>query len=156
VISWPLARTRWLALAAGGGMVVLLALTVGFGFTPLTSMRKATLSILAAVVAALALEAAGIGRRRSVVAAVAVIAALTAVWVLQRVVEQAEGAAAWRVAIAAAAFVIAITAAHWPCCCCPPPRRQRRTPTPSTRCIPIRTSRSPTSACRRSTAASTR
>jgi hypothetical protein len=110
VIAWPLARTRWLALAAGGGMVVLLALTVGFGLTPLTSMRKATLVILAAVVAALALEAAGIGRRRSVVAAVALITALTAVWVLQRVIEQADGAAAWRVAIAAAGFVFAITA----------------------------------------------
>ena len=110
VIAWPLARTRWLALAAGGGMGVLLALTVGFGFTPLTATRKATLMILAAVVAALALEAAGIGRRRSVIAAVAVIAGLAAVWVLQRIVEQAEGAAAWRVAIGAAAFVFAITA----------------------------------------------
>lgn len=110
-LAWPLARTRWLALAAGSGMVVLLALTVGFGFMPLTAVRKATLLILGAIAVALALEAAGVEPRLKAAALAAAVGAAAAVWVLQRVIEQAEGAAAWHIALAAAAFVFAITAA---------------------------------------------
>jgi hypothetical protein len=109
-LAWPLARTRWLALAAGSGMVVLLALTVGFGFVPLTAVRKATLLILAAVAVALALQAAGVEPRLKAAGIVAALAAAATVWVLQRILEQAEGAAAWGLAIGAAAFVFTLTA----------------------------------------------
>ena len=40
VLALLLARTRYLAAAAVGGMAVLLYLTIGFALEPMTSVRK--------------------------------------------------------------------------------------------------------------------
>ncbi len=110
LMALPLARTRWLAAATGSGVVVLLALTVGFGLEPLTAVRKTILLMLAAIALALALEAAGIGLRRIVVAAISLAVALATLWVLQRILQQAEGGAGWRMALGATLFVLVLAA----------------------------------------------
>lgn len=110
LIALPLARTRYLATATGSGVVLLLALTVGFAVVPLTAVRKTILLMLMAIALAPAIEAAGIGLRRSVVAGIALVAALVTLWVLQRILEQAEGGAGWRIAFGAPLFVLVLAA----------------------------------------------
>jgi hypothetical protein len=100
-----LARTRFLAAAVASGAVVLLALTVGFEFQPLTAQRKLTILVLSALLIALALEAGGVGARKSVIAALALAAAVGAVWALQRILEQLDARAAGLWALAAMVYV---------------------------------------------------
>lgn len=107
LLAFALARTRWLAVAVASGLVVELALTVGFAIEPLTAVRKLMLTTFAATAIAVALEAAGVSQRRGVTVALAAAAALAAVWVLQRVLAQKEGASAVCLAAGAVAFVSA-------------------------------------------------
>lgn len=108
-LGLALARTRFLALAAASGVIVVLSLTIGFSLEPFTSVKKMVVVTLVATAIALALEAAGIGARRNIVAALAVAAGAAAVWTLQRVLQQMESPAAW--AVAAGAFALALATA---------------------------------------------
>jgi hypothetical protein len=104
-LSLLLARTRFMAAAVASGLVVLLVLTVGFALEPLTSVRKAIVVTLAATAVVVALEIAAVQRRTVVVAALASIVALSALWVLQRILEQQPVAAAWLLAAGAVLYV---------------------------------------------------
>lgn len=106
LIALPLARSRWLVLAAGSGLAVLLALTVGFEFVPLTSVRRVTLVVMLAWVAGLALAAARAPALRTMVLSLSVGAALASLWVAQRFLEQSEGWAAWWMALGVVALVL--------------------------------------------------
>jgi hypothetical protein len=108
LLALPLARTRFLVLASGSGVVLLLALTIGFTLVPLTAVRKMIVLVLAATVLALAIEAAGVGLRRATAAGLSLAAALASLWVLLRILEQAEAVAAWRIAFGAALFVLTL------------------------------------------------
>jgi hypothetical protein len=110
LIALPLARTRYLSAATGSGVVLLLALTVGFSVVPLTAVRKAILLILAAIALALAIEAAGAALRRAFIGVIALAMGLATLWVLQRILGQAEGGVAWRIAIGASLFVFVLAA----------------------------------------------
>jgi hypothetical protein len=105
VLAAALSSTRFLAVAVVSGVVVLLYLTVGFAFEPLTAVRKATLLIFASAALALALEASGVGPRKSTIAALALGASVGAVWAMQRVLEQQEPRTAWLAALGAMAYV---------------------------------------------------
>ena len=108
-LAFMLAGTRYLALAVVSGLAVVLALTIGFSFEPFTSVKKLIVAVFAFTAAGVALEAAGLGARRAVVAALAGAAGLAGLWVLQRVLQQLEPAAAWTAAIGAFAITVAIT-----------------------------------------------
>lgn len=108
VLAFALARTRWLAVVVASGLVVELALTVGFTFEPLTALRKLVLATFAITAIAIALEAARVAQRRSLTLALAAAAALAAVWALQRVLAQKETAVALGLGAAAMVFVFAM------------------------------------------------
>jgi hypothetical protein len=106
-----LSRTRFLAVAAASGAVVLLALTVGFEFQPLTAVRKLTLLVFGALALAVALEAGRVGARKSVIVVLAMAASIGAVWALQRIIEQQAPRAAWLSALAAMVYVALLVGA---------------------------------------------
>lgn len=108
VLAFALARTRALAVAVASGLVVELALTVGFALEPLTAMRKMVVVTLAATAIAVVLEAAGVAQRRGITVVLAGVTALAAAWVLQRVLAQKEPAAAVWMGTGAVAFVFAV------------------------------------------------
>ena len=108
VVAMPLARTRFLAIAVVAGLLALLHLTIGFALEPLTLVRKMILATLAITAVAVAIEATGAGRRVGIAAALAAVAGLAAVWVLQRILEQKEPASAWLLGVAAWAYVALI------------------------------------------------
>lgn len=108
VLSFLLMRTRFLAAAVVSGLVVLLLLTIGFGLEPLTSVRKGVLITLAATAAVVALEAVSMPRRLAIVAIAASTVALSAVWVLQRIIEQQTGGSTWLLATGAVLYVALI------------------------------------------------
>lgn len=108
LVSAPLRRTRWLGLAIGVGFAVVIALTVGFSFESLTSMRKLVLVGLGAVVLTLALEAAQVPARPAIRAALAAAAALAAVWVVLRVLQQKETGLALLGGLGAALYMAAL------------------------------------------------
>ena len=109
VFAFALAGTRFLALAVVSGLAVVLALTVGFSFEPFTSVKKLIVAVFAFTAAGVALEAAGFGARRAIVSALAGAAGLAGMWVVQRVVQQLDPAAAWTAGIGTFAFVAATT-----------------------------------------------
>ena len=109
VLGCALAGTRYLALAVVAGLVVVLALTIGFSPEPFTSAKKMIVATFGATVVALVLEATGVGARRVIVAALAVGAGSAAVWTLLRVLQQMEPPAAWAVAAGAFALTLATT-----------------------------------------------
>jgi hypothetical protein len=100
-----LARTRFLAIATASGALLLLYLTVGFAFEPLTAQRKLTILLIGAMLLAIVLEAGGVGPRRRVIAALALAASIGAVWTLQRILEQRELGAGLLAALAAMSYV---------------------------------------------------
>ncbi len=108
ILGLLLARTRFLALAVVAGLVVLLALTVGFAIEPLTSVRKLILLVFGSAALALALEAVGVDARRPVLAGLALVAGLAAVWMALRILQQQELAAALLAGFAAFAYVTAV------------------------------------------------
>jgi hypothetical protein len=109
IVAGALARTRfaWLAIVAAYATQV--ALSTGFGFTPMSASRKILLLCLAAPVvgiAAYALEARG----RSIAYALAALAGLAAIWVFITVLQQREGASAWMTGIGIVIFAAALVA----------------------------------------------
>jgi hypothetical protein len=109
IVAAALARTRfaWLAIVAAYATQV--ALSTGFGFTPMSASRKILLLCLAAPVvgiAAYALEARG----RSIAYALAALAGLAAIWVFITVLQQGEGASAWMTGIGIVIFAAALVA----------------------------------------------
>jgi hypothetical protein len=109
VLAFALAGTRLLALAVVSGIAVVLALTIGFSLEPFTSVKKLIVAVFASAVIGVGLELARVGGRRAVAAATAGLAGLAALWVVQRVVQQMEPAAAWAAAIGAFALGVALT-----------------------------------------------
>ena len=106
VLAFVLSRTRYLALAVASGLVAVVGLTIGYPFElPLSSVKRLIASVLVLTLAALMLEAAGVVARRAVVAAFALADGLAALWVVQRVLQQAEGGAALALALGAFAIV---------------------------------------------------
>lgn len=109
LIVAALARsTRLLGLAIGAAFVTVIALTIGFSFESLTSMRKMVLLALAAGVLVLPLELASIQPSARVRVALAATAGLGAVWMVLRVLQQQETGAALAGGIGAAAFAAAL------------------------------------------------
>ena len=109
VLGFALAGTRYLVIAVVSGLVVVLALTIGFTFEPLTTVKKLIVTTFAAAVIALALEAAGVAARRAVVASLAAAAGLAAVWAVWRVLQQMQTPAAWTAGLGALALTLATT-----------------------------------------------
>jgi len=109
VLGFTLAGTRYLVLAGLSGLVVVLALTIGFSPEPFTSVKKLVVTIFGAAAVSVALEAAGVGARRAVGAVLAVVAGAAALWVLQRVLQQMEPPAIWTAGLGAFAIVAATT-----------------------------------------------
>ncbi len=114
-LGFLLAGTRYLVVAVVSSFVVVLALTIGFSITPMTSVKKLVVAVAAAAVLGLVIEIARVDARRVMVAALAVAAGAAAVWTLWRVLQQLEAPAAWAAAfgaflLAAATMGTAITA----------------------------------------------
>lgn len=111
VLAFLLARSRSLALAVLAGLMVVIGLTIGYSFElPLSSVKKLLLATVLLSAIGLVLDAAGLAWKRGVLAGLALGAGLAALWVVQRVLQQAEGAAATMLALGAFAFA-AITSA---------------------------------------------
>ena len=108
VLGLLLARTRYLAVVAVCGMLVLLYLTIGFALEPMTSVRKLVVVTLAAGVLALGIEVAAVGGRKSRIAALAVAAGLAAVWVAWRLLGQMDAGPAVLAGLAIFAFVLSL------------------------------------------------
>jgi hypothetical protein len=108
-LGYLLAGTRFLALAAASGVIVVLSLTIGLSLEPFTSVKKMVVVTLIATAIALALEAASTGARRNIVAILAATAGAAAVWTLQRVLQQMDSTAAWMVVAGAFALALATT-----------------------------------------------
>lgn len=108
LLGAALAATRYLALAVVSGLIVVLALTIGFTLGPLTAVSKLIVATLLLTACALALEAAGMAVSRRLGVALATAAGLAALWALQRVLSHIEpAAAAW--AMAGGAFALSFT-----------------------------------------------
>ena len=115
ILSFLLAGTRYLLVAVVSSFVVVLALTIGFSITPMTSVKKLVVAAAAAAVAAFVIESARVDARRVIVATLTVAAGAAAVWTLWRVLQQLEAPIAWAAAfgaflLAAATMGTAITA----------------------------------------------
>ena len=111
VLALLLARSRCLALAVLAGLAVVVGLTIGYSFdAPLSSVKKLLAATLLLGAVGLGLDAAGLASRRAVLTALAIVTGLAALWVVQRVLQQAEGTAAAMLALGAFAFA-AITSA---------------------------------------------
>lgn len=110
LLGFALAGTRYLVLAVASGLVVVLALTIGFSMEPFTAVKKLIVAVFATVAVAMAFEAAGAAARRPVIAALAVAAGLAAVWVPLRVILQMESTSPWLAGLGAFALATATTA----------------------------------------------
>ncbi len=82
-----LARSRFAWLAIVAGFASMIALTTGFSFTPLSASRKVLLLVLLAPLAGFAVDRIA-GKSRSWTAALALAAALAAVWCFSTVLVQ--------------------------------------------------------------------
>ncbi len=109
IVAAVLARTRFAGRAIVAGYATCIALSTGFGFSPLTASRKIVLLGLLAPVAGIALDLPGRASAR-VAAAVAVIAGLLSIWVFWSVLAQREGAAFYLAAAAIAVFTAVLGA----------------------------------------------
>ena len=110
LLGFALAGTRYLVLAVASGLVVVLALTIGFSMEPFTTVKKLIVAGFATTAIAVALEAAGVGARRPVIAALAVAAGLAAVWVPLRVILQMESTSPWLAGLGSFGLAAATTA----------------------------------------------
>ena len=108
MVSAPLRRTRLLGLAITVAFAMVIALTIGFSFESLTSVRKLVIVGLAASVATLVLDMTTSGRPRVVTAALAAAAAGAAVWVVLRVLQQQAAAPALLAGTGAALYLAAL------------------------------------------------
>ena len=108
VLGLLLARTRYLAVVAVCGMLVLLYLTIGFALEPMTSVRKLVVVTLAAGVLASVVEVAAFRGRKSLITSLAVAAGLAAVWVAWRLLGQMEAGPAVLAGLAIFTFVLSL------------------------------------------------
>lgn len=103
IVSACLQRTRLLGLAIGAGFLAAVALTMGFSFESLTSVRKLVLVSGAALLLVLLLEATATTGSVTARGMLAGASALASLWVVQRVLLQQEAGA---VVLAGAAVVL--------------------------------------------------
>ena len=104
VLGYALAGTRLLALAVVSGLLVVLALTIGFAVEPFTAVKKLIVVTLAATSIAVVLEAIRVEARRAIVVALVIAAGLAAAWIPLRVFQQMEPSAGWIAALGAFAL----------------------------------------------------
>ncbi|MCU0896737.1 MAG: hypothetical protein MUC55_04475 [Burkholderiales bacterium] len=109
VVAAILVRTKFAGLAILAAYVCVVALTVGFGFSPLTVSRKILALGLAAPAVGIVADMVGRGGRR-LAAAVAIAAGIAALWVFLPVLQQKDAGTAWLAAIGLALFVAAMVA----------------------------------------------
>lgn len=105
VLGLALIRSRYLALAVLVGLAVVVVTAMGVSFdTPLSSVKKLIVATVGLTIAGLAGEIAGVAARRGFLAGLAIVAGIASLWVLQRVLQQADGIAAATLAIGAFVF----------------------------------------------------
>lgn len=105
VVATALSRTRLLGLAVVAAFALVIALTVGYAFEPLTASRKLVLIGLGTALLVLGLEGPRASASPIVRSALAFAAAGGAVWMLWRVLAQQEPAQAALQGLAAAAYM---------------------------------------------------
>lgn len=103
IVALALSRTRlaWLGIAAG--YATMIALAVGFSFSPLTAARKVVLLVLLAALAGLIYDAVA-ARSRNGALVLAAIAGAAAVWAFVSVLAQKEPAVASGASVGIALF----------------------------------------------------
>jgi hypothetical protein len=104
-VAAALRRTRLLGLAVAAAFALVIALTIGYSFETLTSVRKLVLAGLAAALVLLVLAPRAIERPQVVRTVIALAAGAAAVWVLWRILQQQEPEAAALHGFAAAAYL---------------------------------------------------
>src|SRR4051794_30141153 len=80
-VAAVLRNTRQLGLAIAAAFLCAVALTMGFGFESLTSLRKLVLVGMGAAAVGIALELATREPRKALLGAVAAVVALATLWV---------------------------------------------------------------------------
>ena len=110
IVAALLHRSRLLGLTIGAALVTVIALTIGFSFESLTSMRKMVLMGLIASLLVLPLELTAVGSGPRVRWTLAIAAGLGGVWVVLRVLQQLEIGLALAAGLAAAVFMVALVA----------------------------------------------
>lgn len=100
-----LSRTRLLGLVVALAFALVIGLTVGYAFDPMTSTRKLVVIGLAVAIAVLALEVSGARPTPAVRAALAAAIAAAAVWMIWRVLQQQEVGKAALYGLAAGAYL---------------------------------------------------
>jgi hypothetical protein len=100
-----LRRTRLLGVAVALAFALVIALTVGYAFEPLTATRKLVVIGLCTALVVLALEVPGAPPTPAIRATLAAVAAAAAVWMVWRVLQQQEPAKAALYGLAAGAYI---------------------------------------------------
>lgn len=108
LVAAPLRRSRLLGLAITAGFGVVIALTAGFSFESLSATRKLILVGLGAGVVMLAIELAAISLTPGIRLALSGAAAIAAVWVVLRVLQQKDLGPALAGALGAALYMAAL------------------------------------------------
>lgn len=103
-----LRHTRHLGLSIAAGFLCAVALTMGFGFQPLTSVRKLVWVGIAVAAAAVVLEATTSHPRWAQRLAIAAGVAIAVLWVLQRLLLQRDAGAALLAGAGAVAYCLAL------------------------------------------------
>ena len=109
LVAAPLRGGRLLGLAIAAGFVVVIGLTIGFSFESLTSTRKLVLVGFAAATGALGIELAALAPARALRGGLATAAAVSAVWVALRILQQRETGTALLWGAAAAIYLALLT-----------------------------------------------
>jgi hypothetical protein len=110
VVALALARTRFAWLAIVAGYAAMIAVSIGFAFSPLTVARKTVLLGLIAPLLGLALDVIG-GSSRFVVRVVVATSALAALWVFLSILKQRDATQAVAAGAGIALFVGVLVAA---------------------------------------------
>ncbi len=108
IVAVLLHRSRLMGLAIGAGFFTVSFLALGFSFDSLTAVRKMILAGGGATVLVLLLELTGVQAKTPVRAALAAVAAVVAVWVIARVLQQREMGAAFLAGTASALYLAAL------------------------------------------------
>ena len=109
VVAAILVRTRFVGLAVLAAYLVVVALTLGFGFSPLTVSRKTLALGLAAPAIGIIADMFGRGGRTFTIA-IAVAAGVATLWIFLPVLQQRDTATIWATAAGLALFVSAMVA----------------------------------------------
>ena len=107
VVAALLFRTRLTGLAIGAGFAAVIVLAIGFGFEPLTAVRKMVLCAAGACVLLVLLELGPISASTGVRISLAIAAAVAGIWVVLRVLQQQETGPGLLGAAGAAAYMAA-------------------------------------------------